>query len=334
MPVDIAFIGAGNIARRHFDTLESMDDANVVAICDIDEDAAEAAGERFDAATFTDWESLYDEADFDAVFVCLPPFAHEGQEQAAAERGIDLFVEKPLALEQSYAEEVRDLVEANDVVAQVGYNWRYAPGVEYVQEVLDGRDVGYVDGYWWGGVPGGEGHWWRHKDRSGGQAVEQATHIFDTVRHVAGDVTDVMAAGSNRLEELVDFSDVSSATMTHENDAVSHVSTSCAAESGKHGLEVVAEDATLTFTQDRVSGRVDGEEVEESFDADPYREEVEAFLEAVQTRDTSGVRAPYSDAVKSLALTLAVNESIESADSVDLEERRSVKAAPVDPSAK
>ncbi|MFB6120473.1 MAG: Gfo/Idh/MocA family protein [Halobacteriaceae archaeon] len=319
MSVRIAFIGAGNIAGRHFNTLETMDDANVVAICDIDEDAAEEAGERFDAETFTDWEALYEEADFEAVFVCLPPFAHEGQEQAAAERGIDLFVEKPLALEQSYAEEVRDLVAENDVIAQVGYNWRYSPGVEYVQEVLAGRDVGYVDGYWWGGVPGGEDHWWRHKERSGGQTVEQATHIFDTVRAVAGDVTEVMAAGSNRLEELVDFSDVTSATMTHENDAVSHVSTSCAAESGKHGLEVVAEDATLTFSQDHVSGRVDGEEVEESFDADPYANEVEAFIDAVQTRDTSDVRAPYSDAVESLDVTLAVNESIESGEPVSLD---------------
>jgi len=318
MPVDIAFIGAGNIAGRHFNTLETLDDANVVAICDIDEDAAAAAGDRFDAETFTDWEALYEDADFDAVFVCLPPFAHEGQEKAAAERGIDLFVEKPLALEQSYAEDVLDLIEENDVIAQVGYNWRYSPGVEYVQEVLAGRDVGYVDGYWWGGVPGGEDHWWRHKDRSGGQTVEQATHIFDTVRHVAGDVTDVMAAGSNRLEELVDFSDATSATMTHENDAVSHVSTSCAAESGKHGLEVVADGATLTFSQDHVSGRVDGEEVEESFDADPYEKEVEAFVEAVQSRDESGVRAPYSDAVESFEVTLAVNEAIEAGEPVDL----------------
>lgn len=319
MSVSIAFVGAGNIAGRHFDTLESLDGADVVAICDIDEDAAASAGERFDAATFTDWEAMYDEATFDAVFVCLPPFAHEGQELAAAERGVDLFVEKPLALDLEYAEDVRDTVAEHGVVAQVGYNWRYSPGVEYVRDVLADRTVGYVDGWWWGGVPGGESHWWRHRDRSGGQVVEQATHIFDTVRHLAGDVERVAAAGGNELEDLVDFPDVTSATMTHAGPAVSHVSTSCAAERGKHGLEVVADGATLSFDQRSVSGTVDGEEVEESWDANPYAREVEAFVEAVATGDDAGVRSTYGDAVESLAVTLAVEESIAAGEPVSLD---------------
>ena len=319
MSVDIGFVGAGGIAQgTHFETLDASERASVVGVCDVDEDTAREAAERFDAPWFTDHHDLYEAVDPDAVFVCLPPFAHDDQETAAAERGIDLFVEKPLALSNAKAREISEVVAASGVVAQVGYNWRYSPGVDRAREILDGRDVGYVEGYWWGGVPGGEDHWWRHADRSGGQTVEQATHVFDAVRYLAGDVERVAAAGSHRLVDIVDFSDATSATLTHENGAISHVSTTCATDDGKTGLEVVADGATLSVTQNDVSGTVDGEPVEDSFEADPYAVEVEAFLDAVEAGDDAGVRSTYADATESLALTLAVNESIERQSPVSL----------------
>ncbi|WP_123535480.1 Gfo/Idh/MocA family protein [Halosimplex salinum] len=321
MTVELAFVGAGGIAQwQHFDTVEAMDDAEVVGICDVDEATAESAAERFDAPAFADHHDLYDETDPDAVFVCLPPFAHEDQEIAAAERGYDLFVEKPLALSAEKAREIDAAVEANDVLAQVGYDWRYSAGVERAREILGDRAIGYVDGYWWGGVAGGEDHWWRHAEYSGGQVVEQATHVYDTLRYLVGEVERVSAAGSHRIEDAVDFSDATSATMTHENGAISHVSTTCAAEDGKTGLEVVADGATLEVGERRVSGVVDGEEVEESFDRNPYRAEVETFVDAVATGDPAGLRSPYGDALETFELTLAVNESIDTGEPIALRE--------------
>ncbi|WP_459193604.1 Gfo/Idh/MocA family protein [Halosimplex sp. J119] len=319
MTVELAFVGAGGIAQwQHFDNLEAIEEAEIVGICDVDSDTAESAAERFDVPAFSDHHNLYAETDPDAVFVCLPPFAHEDQEIAAAEHGYDLFVEKPLALSAEKARSIRDAVEENDVLAQAGYDWRYSAGVERAREILADRTVGYVDGYWWGGVAGGEDHWWRHAEKSGGQVVEQATHIYDTVRYLAGDVERVTAAGSHRIEDAVDFSDATSATMTHENGAVSHVSTTCAAEDGKHGLEVVADGATIEVTEQAVSGTVDGEDIDESFDRNPYAAEVEAFVDAVATGDGAGLRSPYDDALETFELTLAVNESIENGEPVEL----------------
>jgi predicted dehydrogenase len=315
--VDIAFIGAGGIARgQHFDNVEEMDRVDVVGICDVDEDAATSAAERFDADAFTDHDRLLETLDVDAVFVCLPPFAHGDPELAAVEHGADLFVEKPLALSNDTAGEIRAAIDDAGVVSQVGYNWRYSPGVDRAREILDGRSLGYVEGYWWGGVPGGEGHWWRHYDRSGGQTVEQATHIFDACRFLGGDVERVTAAGSHRIEDLVDFPDTVASTVEHDTGVVSHVSNTCAAEDGKVHLEIVAEGATLEVSQHHVAGVVDGEEIDESLEASPYALEVEDFLDAVEAGDPSAVRTPYGDAVGSLALTLAVNEAVETGETV------------------
>ncbi|WP_415379358.1 Gfo/Idh/MocA family protein [Halosimplex sp. TS25] len=319
MTVELAFVGAGGIAQwQHFDNLEAIEEAEIVGICDVDSETAESAADRFDVPAFSDHHDLYAETDPDAVFVCLPPFAHEDQEIAAAEHGYDLFVEKPLALSAEKAREIRDAVEENDVLAQAGYDWRYSAGVDRAREILADRAVGYVDGYWWGGVAGGEDHWWRHAEKSGGQVVEQATHIYDTVRYLAGDVERVTAAGSHRIEDAVDFSDATSATMTHENGAVSHVSTTCAAEDGKHGLEIVADGATIEVTEQAVSGVVDGEDIDESFDRNPYAAEVESFVGAVATGDGAGLRSPYDDALETFELTLAVNESIERGEPIEL----------------
>jgi len=319
MVVRLAFIGSGGVANwQHFDNLEPMDAAEIVAICDVDGDSARSAAERFDAGVYTDHRALYEEAELDAVFVCLPPFAHEDQELMAAERGIDLFVEKPLALSAEKAGAIDECIEENGVIAQVGYNWRYSPGLDRARELLRDRTIGFVDGRWWGGVMGGEGHWWRRADRSGGQVVEQATHLFDAIRYLAGDVECVFAAGENEISELVDFPDVTSATMRHGSGTVSHVTTSCAAEGDQVGLDVIADGATIAVRQNSIEGIVDGEEISEEFDANPYVREVEAFLEAVETRDDTGVRAPYADARKSLELTLAVDESIETGEPIDL----------------
>ncbi len=319
MTVRIGFVGAGGIAQwQHFDTLEDTDDAEVVGICDVDEETATDAADRFDAQAYTDYRDLYDEVALDAVFICLPPFAHEGQEVEAAERGIDLFVEKPLALDVDTAETVRDAIAETDVVAQVGYNWRYALGIERARDILADRTIGYLDGYWWGGVPGGSDHWWHRRDRSGGQVVEQATHVFDAIRYLAGDVERVSAAGETRISDLVDFPDVTSATMEHESGAISHVSTSCVADPGKTGLEIIADGATLTVTQDAIKGTVDDEEIDASSEQNPYVAEVEDFLAAVSRGDDDGIRSTYADAVASLRLTLAVTESIDRSTPIDL----------------
>lgn len=319
MSTRLAFIGSGGIAEwQHFDNLEAIDGAEIVGICDIDEEAAAAAADRFNAEAFTDHKALYEEVAIDAVFVCLPPFAHDDQEIMAAERGIDLFVEKPLALTTEKAHEIRDTIVRSGVIAQVGYNWRYAPAVDRARELLEGRTIEYLDGRFWGGVPGGSDHWWRHKERSGGQVVEQATHTFDMIRFLAGDVETVYAAGANRVSDLVDFPDAISATMEHESGTISHVSTSCIAEEGDSKLEVIADGATFTVRQNELHGTVNGDEFHEEFEQNPYAVEVNAFLEAVEAGNDELVRSPYADATKSLELTLAVNESVDTNEPITL----------------
>lgn len=313
MAVKIGFIGAGGIATTHLDNLRERDDGAVVAVCDLDEEAAQRGAEPHDAAVYTDSAKMYEETDLDAVFVCVPPFAHGAPELEAADRGIDLFVEKPLGLEADTAREIDEAVADAGILTQVGHMNRYADIVERASDLIEDRTLALVDGHWWGGVPGAA--WWRVESKSGGQVVEQATHTYDLVRNFAGDVERVRAAGGQRVvTEKIDFPDATSATMTHENGVVSHVSATSASPDGANELRLVGDEFTLRldFGTNTLKGTVDGARIDYEGSGKTYEPELDAFLEAVETRDASSLRSPYADARKTFETTLAVNESIES----------------------
>jgi predicted dehydrogenase len=255
------------------------------------------------------------------VIVAVPPFAHDDQEILAAEHGVDLLVEKPLALTAEKAEEIAAAVEDSDIVTQVGHMNRYSDMVERADELLGDREIALVDARWVGGVPGGEGHWWRERDRSGGQIIEQATHVYDLVRYFAGEVESVAGYGGLQVRtELLDFPDATTVSMSHEDGVVSHVFSSSASPDHEVSVEVVGDGAQLTvdFTEDRLTGVVDGEEIDYETDGVTYADELDAFLEAVETRDGSVCRSPYGDALETFRVTLAATEAADEGEEVEV----------------
>lgn len=87
----VGLIGAGGIARYHLRHLKQMDDVAVTAVTDVDAARAEEIASQTGARVFPDHRALLDSGTVDAVFVCVPPFAHTDQELLAAERGIHFF---------------------------------------------------------------------------------------------------------------------------------------------------------------------------------------------------------------------------------------------------
>ncbi len=308
----IAFIGVGGRAKSHLQTVEATPDSEVTAVCDVDQARVKEVATAFDATAYTDHEQLYEsEERLDAVFVVIPPFAHTTQETMAAERGLDLFVEKPVALDAETAATVEQTIRANDVIGAVGYQHRYAAATERAQEILDGRTVGLVEGEYLSGVPGGPDHWWRSYEHSGGQIVEQATHIYDLLRLFGGPVDEVTAVGGHELVDTIDFEDVVAANTAHGTGTVGHVTSTSASPVHSSGVEIVAEGCYLSLSGNRLTGEVDGEEVDFTGENDSTRAAGEAFLEAVRTGEPSNVRSSYDDGRRTFELTLAVEKALE-----------------------
>jgi predicted dehydrogenase len=311
MSVQLAFIGAGGIASKHLEHLESNEHAEVTAVCDVDPDAAEQGARGHNAEVYTDWDRLFDNAEFDAVFVCVPPFAHEGQELRAAQENVHLFVEKPLGLDPEYPVEVIDSIQEAGIISQVGHHMRYLETVQRAREHVSDRTLATIYGRWVGGVPGGEDHWWRHRERSGGQVIEQSTHIFDLVRYFGGDVEQVTSEGDLRVRtDLLDFPDAVSATLRHENGLPSQVMTSAASPSWKNGITIIGDGVHLSVDSDSCEGLVDDEEIQFEADDDGHHTEVDAFVDAVRKGDPGRCLSPYSDAIQTFEVTMAVTNAV------------------------
>jgi len=319
MAIKVGFVGAGGIASAHMNTLQAVDDVQIVAVADVDKDRAESSAARFVAKAYSDHRDMLNNEKLDALYVCVPPFAHEDQECLAARKGIHLFVEKPVAVNMEKAREIRGAIRKNKIISAVGYHWRYQSNTDRAKEILKEKTIGMVLGYWMGGSPGVS--WWRRMEQSGGQIVEQTTHIFDLARYLCGDVREVYAAYANRVSEKMpsfNIFDVGTVTLKFASGVVGTISnTSILSTPYTVGLHVIAQDLVLEIHGDLKIIEPGHTEVF-SGSVNAMLEENRAFINAIKSGDSSGIRSTYEDAVKTLATTLACNESANTGQPVEV----------------
>jgi len=122
--VRIGFIGTGGIAQSHIGRLREIPEAEIVAVCDIDEARVRSVAEPLGAAVYTDGARLIAGERLDALYVCVPPHAHGDLEIQAARKGLPLFVEKPVNLDLDAALAACRAIREAGVMSQVGYGMR------------------------------------------------------------------------------------------------------------------------------------------------------------------------------------------------------------------
>lgn len=312
MAIRIGFLGVGGIAHTHLHALSQIEEATVVAFCDTDESRAQAAAARFQGRAYTDFEKMLKEEWLDALFVCLPPHAHVGQEELAAEKGLHLFIEKPVARTLERARAIEAAIQKAGIIASVGYHYRYYESTQRARERLQGLPIAMVVGYWNGGMP--SVYWWRRHEMSGGQIIEQTTHIFDLARYLVGEIEEVYAYFAQRVmhQEVpeTNVADVGVVALRFANGAVGTIMNTCLLQvPGKAGLEILTPQRMLEVSWGSLREVEPNRTEEYRSDENPYLNEDRIFLEAIQKGEASAIRSPYSDAVKTLAATLAADES-------------------------
>jgi myo-inositol 2-dehydrogenase/D-chiro-inositol 1-dehydrogenase len=316
MTVRIGIVGAGYIAGRHVDSLSSIPGVAIAGIADPLLERTDQLAGRAGASSYARWEHLLDAERLDALYVCVPPYAHGPVEDAAVDRGLPLFVEKPLAADLGTAEALAARIEAAGLLAAVGYHWRYLDTLEQARDLLADRPARMVLGAWLDKAPRVD--WWARQERSGGQTVEQATHLFDVARVLVGEVSDGWAAGGRSPDGPGDIHDVCTATVRFASGAVGSFSNSCLLPRGlRIGVEIVAPGLGLWLTEREltISDR-DGERVVPA-QVDPLAREDRAFVAAVRG-EAADVRAPYAEALRTHRLVTAVAAAAAGAGTVRL----------------
>ena len=137
MKVKLGFIGTGGMAGAHMRNLQTFDDIEFTAMCDVSEERAQGSAAEFGGNVYTDFREMYDKEDLDAVYICTPPFAHGEQERIACEQGIPMFIEKPIAADLEQAVIINEDVRRSGVITSVGYHWRYGGNAQHAKSLLE-----------------------------------------------------------------------------------------------------------------------------------------------------------------------------------------------------
>ena len=334
----LAIIGCGGIGMYHLEHFIKYEDVKLAGFCDLILSRAEEFEKKAGSGrAFTDYRQMYDAVKPDMVFICVPPYCHGEIEMETIARGIHMFVEKPVALSMEMATRIRDAAEAKGIITASGFQCRYSNIVPITQAFAKINQIVYVGCERMGGLP--EVDWWRVKGKSGGQVVEQTIHQFDMIRYIMGEVAEVFSFSSRGFVKGVanyDTDDVSTTALRFASGALGCVSTGCYALTGAaydSKITFSAKDARLDHyivdkvrvygepaTQMEADGLIfSGDGTMRSF-ADAISEFSDdgragdlcdrTFVDAVLTGDASKIRSPYADAVETLRLVLACNQSM------------------------
>ncbi|MCY4034794.1 MAG: inositol 2-dehydrogenase [Hyphomicrobiales bacterium] len=194
-----AILGAGRIGQVHARAVSNNEDAELAAIFDPADAAAESIVERYGAARM-DIEEIAADAGIDAVLLCTPTDRHAEQIEFFARAGKAVFCEKPIDLSSSRARECLDTVEKTKATLMVGFNRRYDPHFMAVKAQIDNGSIGNPET----GViisrdpalPPAE-----YIKRSGGIFKDMMIHDFDMAVYLMGSVPETVSATGSVLTD-------------------------------------------------------------------------------------------------------------------------------------
>jgi len=310
--VKAALIGCGRLGRTHCEQLARLDNAAMVAFCDVSEDAATALCEQFggDYAT-TEAERVLADDDIAAVYICTPHDSHAELCIRAAEAGKHILVEKPLALTVEDCQAVGAAVERTGVKLFTAFKMRYYELILKAREIVPEPimiTMQMMDNPW------GPNIWANDPVMGGGNVISQGCHSCDILRFVARrDPIEVFAVGGNYYQPS-GVTDNLCATFRFEgNIAASWVQgdAGCPAHTSKFFMQVFAEGISVTL-HNRLCTMVVCEhgkqpEVFEGCETG-FLEENRAFIECI-IEDTP----PTIDHIDGLIATLMPLQAIASA---------------------
>jgi predicted dehydrogenase len=222
-PLRIGMIGYGFMGRAHTNAYKRVGDffpelayrPVLQAACARNAENIQKFADQWGyASTETDWKSLLNRSDIDAVDICVPNNLHREIAIAAAEAGKMILCEKPLSMNSAEGEEMCRAVEKAGVKNTVWYNYRRVPAVSLAKRLVDDGKLGRIFHYranflqdWTisEDLPQGGAGLWRLDAAAAGSGVtgDLLAHCIDTAIWLNGSISDVNAMTETFIKERV-----------------------------------------------------------------------------------------------------------------------------------
>lgn len=137
-PVPVAVIGAGNMGANHIRVYEELPDSELVEVVEPKAEIADKIQEQYDVKVVEDVSEI---SEASAASIAVPNTLHREVTEQCIEDGLDVLVEKPIALSVEDAEEIAGLAIDRDAVLMVGHIERFNPAVRTLRRILEGQEL-------------------------------------------------------------------------------------------------------------------------------------------------------------------------------------------------
>lgn len=251
-PIRFAIAGFGNIGRRHAAHILHQAGAVLVAVCDINPEAAARVPEG--VSFFTDIETMVAQTGLDVLCVCTPNYLHESHTILALNSGLHAVVEKPMALSVAECDRMIAAAETTGKLIFAVKQNRYNPPVQAVKQLLNEEALGrifmvQVNCFWnRGDAYYAESPWRGKKQLDGGCLFTQFSHFVDIMYYLNGSIGSAVGTVNNfDHKHNTEFEDTGSFVMQAANGAVINFNfTTCSYERNMEGaITIIAEKGTV-----------------------------------------------------------------------------------------
>ena len=300
----VAIIGTGYIAGRHAAALKAMPNIIIVGHVDVVPEGAQKAATQWGGNAYTSADELLKNEQIDAVWLCVPPFAHGNLEQTFLDHSIPMYIEKPVGVDVAQPTEIAKAIADKNAIVNVGYYWRCLEVIPKLKAMLAETPPHLVRIAYHG--PTAPAPWWRVQTKSGGQVVEQATHLVDTARFLLGEATVLHSLTEHHDRPEFPDTDIATATaalLQFENGVFGTLTTTCILDSFVDTtIEFLCDGRKITLSLKEMHIDTADGRTTESTGTDPLVLADQAFIAAVQANDPSKLPCPYPDALRTQEL--------------------------------
>lgn len=253
MNINFAVIGCGNIGKRHIAVIDAEREANLVAICDIDETKCKELSALYgNIPWYTNYRELLDRTDLDIVTIATPHGLHAEMSIDTAERGFHILVEKPMALNVDDCKAMIDSADKNGVKLFVVKQNRYNVPIALTKKALDYGKLGRVfmvqcnvmwnrhDAYY------ADSDWRGTRNMEGGALHTQVSHFIDLLIWWFGEIVETKSI-MDTLNHKIEIEDCGVSAIRFESGVLgSLLWTTCVSNKNYEGsITIIGEKGTI-----------------------------------------------------------------------------------------
>ncbi|MFH1233856.1 MAG: Gfo/Idh/MocA family oxidoreductase [Patescibacteria group bacterium] len=251
--IKIAIIGYGKRGKTHLRNYLKINDAEVVAICDVNKNIIIGRDIKY----YQDFKIMIDSEKIDAISICTPTNEHYSIALYCLRKGVHILCEKPITLTIKQAQELSHMAQKNNLTLQVGYHLKFDSLINKLKLIIDSNELGKIlmirarQAHNWGGLkPFG---WLIDKSKSGGGTIiDNASHYLNLFEYLLGNIEEIHAF-SNNLSFKKDVEDNAIITMKFKTDTLGEIETSWQDSSGRNNqLLICGSKATAEYKETNI----------------------------------------------------------------------------------